>query len=61
MTLCSSFSLSYPVFKAVGIPALLAAQVDEEVCGSGSILRGHVPCDAEGITGYLTYLDIAGG
>lgn len=57
----SSFILSYPVFKAVGVPALFAAQVDEEVCGSGSVLRGHVPHDAEGITGHLTYLDIAGG
>lgn len=61
MRSCSTFRLSDPVFKAVGVPALFAAQVDEEVCGSGSVIGGHVPHDAEGVTGHLTYLDIAGG
>lgn len=48
------------MFKAVGVPALLATQVNEEVCGSGSVLGGHVPHDAEGVAGHLTDLDIAG-
>lgn len=49
------------MFKAVWVPALLAAQVDEEVCGSGSVLWGHVPHDAEGVAGHLANLDIAWG
>lgn len=53
--------LSDPVFEAVGVPALFAAQVDEEVRGPGSVLGGHVPHDAEGVAGHLTNLDIAGG
>lgn len=56
-----TLTLSDPVFKAVGVPALFAAQIDEEVSGSGCVLGGHVPHDAEGITGHLTNLDIAGG
>lgn len=58
---CSTFTLSHPVFKAVGVPALLTAQVNEEVCGSGCVLRGHVPHDPEGVTRHFTNLDIAGG
>lgn len=57
MTVCQTD----PVLEAVGIPALLAAEVDEEVCGLGSILRGHVPANAEGVAGHLTDLDIMGG
>lgn len=57
----STFRLSDPVFKAVGVPALFAAQIDEEVSSSGCVLGGHIPHDAEGITGHLTNLDIAGG
>lgn len=49
------------MFEAVGIPAVFAAQVDEEVCGSGRVLWGHIPHDAEGVTGHLTNLDIARG
>lgn len=56
-----TFRLSDPVFEAVGIPALFAAQVNEEVRGSGSVLGGHIPHDAEGITGHLTNLDVARG
>lgn len=52
---------SDPVFKAVGVPALFAAQVNEEVCGSGSVLWGHIPHYAEGVAGHLTNLDIARG
>lgn len=50
-----------PVFKAVGIPALFAAQVDEEVRGSGGVLGGHVPHNAEGVAGHLANLDVARG
>ncbi len=57
----SSVRLSHPVFKAVGVPALFAAQVNEEVRSSGSVLGGHVPHDAEGVAGHLTNLDVAGG
>ncbi len=57
----SSVRLSDPVFEAVGVPALFAAQVDEEVRGSGSVLGGHIPHDAEGVAGHLANLDIAGG
>jgi len=57
----SSFRLSDPVFEAVGVPALFAAQVDEEVCCSGTVLGAHVPHDAEGVTGHITDLDVAGG
>lgn len=53
--------MSDPVFKAVGVPALFAAQVNEEVCRSGGVLRSHVPHDAEGVAGHLTNLDVAGG
>lgn len=53
--------MSHPVFKAVGVRALLAAQVNEEVCGSGSVLGGHVPHDPERVTSHLANLDIAGG
>lgn len=49
------------MFEAVGVPALFAAQVDEEVRGPGGVLGGHVPHDAEGVAGHLTNLDIAGG
>lgn len=49
------------MFEAVGIPAVFAAQVNEEVCGSGSVLWGHIPHYAEGITSHLTNLDIARG
>lgn len=55
---CSA-TLSDPVLEAVGVPALLAAQVDEEVSGPGRVLGGHVPHDAEGVTGHLANLDIA--
>lgn len=58
---CSGFSLSDPVFEAVGVPALFAAQVNEEVRGSGGVLGGHIPHDAEGIAGHLANLDVAGG
>lgn len=51
----------YPVFEAVGVPALFAAQVNEEVCRPGTVLGGHVPHDAEGVAGHLTYLDVARG
>lgn len=61
MRWCSTLRLSDPVFKAVGVPALLAAQVNEEVCGSGGVVGGHIPHDAEGVAGHLTNLDIAGG
>lgn len=49
------------MFEAVGVPVLFAAEVDEEVCGPGTVLGGYVPHDAEGVTGHLTNLDIAGG
>lgn len=49
------------MFEAVGVPALFAAQVDEEVRGPGGVLGGHVPHDTEGVAGHLTNLDIAGG
>lgn len=49
------------MFEAVGIPALFAAQVDEEVRGPGGVLGRHVPHDAEGVTGHLTNLDVARG
>lgn len=52
---------SDPVFKAVGVLALFAAQVDEEVRGSGGVLWGHIPHDAEGVAGHLANLDVAGG
>lgn len=52
---------SDPVFEAVGVLALFAAQVDEEVCGAGSVLRGHVPHDAERVAGHLANLDVARG
>lgn len=55
------FTLSDPVFEAVGVPALFAAQVNEVVCGSGAVLGGHVPHDAERVAGDLTNLDITGG
>lgn len=54
---CSCFS--DPVFETIGVPALFAAQVDEVVCGSGRILWGHVPHDAERVTGHLADLDVA--
>lgn len=53
--------MSDPVFKAVGVPALFAAQVNEEVCRSGGVLRSHIPHDAEGVAGHLANLDVAGG
>lgn len=53
-------AVSDPVFEAVGVPVLFAAQVDEEVRGSGSVLWGHIPHDTEGITGHLTDLNVAG-
>lgn len=58
---CNTFTMSHPVFKAVGVRALLAAQVNEEVCGSGSVLGGHVPHDPERVARHLANLDIAGG
>lgn len=61
MSLWSSLRLSDPVFKAVGVPALFAAQVYEEMRGPGSVLRCHIPHDAEGVAGHLTDLDITGG
>lgn len=53
--------LSDPVLEAVGVPALFAAQVDEEVRGPGRVLGGHVPHDAEGVARHLANLDIAWG
>lgn len=53
------FKCSDPVFEAVRIFALLPAQVDEEVCGSGCVLWRHVPHDAERVTGNLTNLNVA--
>lgn len=50
---------AYPVFEAVRVPALFAAQVDEEMRRSGCVLWRHIPHDAEGITGHLTDLDVA--
>uniref|UniRef100_A0A3Q3EYQ8 Protein phosphatase 1 regulatory subunit 3C2, duplicate b n=1 Tax=Kryptolebias marmoratus TaxID=37003 RepID=A0A3Q3EYQ8_KRYMA len=50
---------SDPVFEAVGVPVLFAAQVNEEVRGPGGVLWGHVPHDAEGVAGHLTDLDVA--
>lgn len=61
MRWCSTFRLTDPVFEAVGVPALLAAQVDEEVRGPGRVLGSHVPHDAEGVAGHLADLDVAGG
>ena len=49
------------MFEAVGVFALLATQVDEEVCGPGRVLGAHVPRDAEGVAGHLADLDVVGG
>ena len=49
------------MFEAVVIPALLAAQVDEEVRGPGRVLGAHVPHDAERVTGHFAELNVAGG
>lgn len=54
---CSCFT--DPVLETIGVPALFATQVNEVVRGSGRILRGHVPHDAERVTGHLTDLDVA--
>lgn len=51
--------LSDPVLEAVGVPALLAAQVDEEMRGPGRVLGRHVPHDAEGVARHLANLDVA--
>lgn len=51
--------VSDPVLEPVRVSVLFAAQVDEVVRGSGRILRGHVPHDAERVTGHLTDLDVA--
>lgn len=57
----TTFTLPHPVLKAVGVSALFATEVDEEVRGSGRVLRGHVPHDPERVAGHLTNLDVTGG
>lgn len=53
--------LPHPVFKEVLLSAFFATEVDEEVCGSGGVLGGHVPHDPERVAGHLANLDITGG
>lgn len=53
--------LPHPVLKAVGVSTCFATEVNEEVCGSGRVLGGHVPHDPERVAGHLTDLDVTGG
>lgn len=53
--------LSDPVLETVGVPALLAAQVNKEVRGPGRVLGRHVPHDAERVARHLANLDVAWG
>lgn len=49
------------MFKEVSVSAFFAAEVNEEVCGSGRVHRGHVPHDPERVAGHLANLDVTGG
>lgn len=49
------------MFKEVLLSAFFATEVNEEVCGSGGVLGGHVPHDPERVAGHLANLDITGG
>lgn len=57
----STFTLPHPVLEEVLVSAFFATEVNEEVCGSGRVLMGHVPHDPERVAGHLTNLDITGG